>query len=91
MRTICHLPRLSRAETRRRVRTIASIVSTLHCKIATSHGRPARTGPLNILDKAYRHRVTEATAIAADLFYKPEGFDPLVGFLEQLIGDDQPH
>jgi len=43
---------------------IASIVSTLHCDIATTHGRPARTGPLNILDKAYRHRVTEATVIA---------------------------
>ena len=43
---------------------IAAIVSTLHCDIATTHGRPARTGPLNTLDQAYRHRVTEATAIA---------------------------
>ncbi len=37
---------------------------TLHWNIATSHGRPARTGPLNTLNKAYRHRVTEATATA---------------------------
>ena len=27
----------------------------------------------------------------AHLFYKPEGFDSLVGFLEQLTGHDQPH
>ena len=26
----------------------------------------------------------------AHLFYKPEGFDFLVGFLDQLIGRDQP-
>ena len=26
----------------------------------------------------------------AHLFYKPEGFDSLVGFLDQLIGIDQP-
>ncbi len=38
----------------------------LHWDIATSHGRPARTGPLNTLDKTYRHRVTEATATAQD-------------------------
>ena len=25
------------------------------------------------------------------LFYKPEGFEPLVGFLDQLLGHDQPH
>ena len=37
---------------------------TLHWDIATSHGRPARTDPLNTFDKAYRHRVTEAAAIA---------------------------
>ncbi len=43
---------------------IASIVSTLHCEIATTHGRPARTGPLNTVCKTYRHRVTEATATA---------------------------
>ena len=27
----------------------------------------------------------------AHLFYKPEGFDSLVGFLKQLTGHDQPH
>ena len=27
----------------------------------------------------------------AHLFYKPEGFESLVGFLDQLIGRDQPH
>ena len=43
---------------------IVSIVSTLHCDIATTHGRPARTGPLNTACKTYRHRVTEATATA---------------------------
>ncbi len=43
---------------------IASIVSTLHWDFATSPGRLARTGPLNTLDKAYRHRVTDATATA---------------------------
>ena len=37
---------------------------TLHWDIATRHGRPAGTGPLNTLDKAYRHRVTEAAALA---------------------------
>ena len=36
----------------------------LHWDIATTHGRPVRTGPLNTLDKTYRHRVTEAAAIA---------------------------
>ena len=36
----------------------------LHWDIATSHGRPARAGPLNTPDKAYRHRVAEATATA---------------------------
>ena len=25
------------------------------------------------------------------LFYKPEGFESLVGFLDQLTGRDQPH
>ena len=43
---------------------IASIVSTLHWDIATGHGRPARTGPLNTLDKVYRYRVAVAAAIA---------------------------
>ena len=37
---------------------------TLHRDIGTSHGRPARTGPLNTLNKTYRYRVTEATATA---------------------------
>jgi len=27
----------------------------------------------------------------AHLFYKPEGFESLVGFLDQLTGRDQPH
>ena len=27
----------------------------------------------------------------AHLFYKPEGFESLVGFLDQLCGRDQPH
>ncbi len=41
-----------------------SIVSTLHWDIATSSGRPAHTGRLNTLDKAYRYRVAEAPATA---------------------------
>ena len=35
-----------------------------HLEIATTDGRPACTGPLNILKKTYRHRVAVATAIA---------------------------
>ncbi len=37
---------------------------SLHWDIATTHGRPARTGPLNTFNKAYRYRVAMATATA---------------------------